>query len=253
MSTGFPILNYCVTPTLIKAGSVFYKDTMITVRDVLNRLDSLAKPENIEGMARYGICTRNALGVPVAELRKIAKTIGTDHRLALELWDTGIHEARILAGIIDDPAGVTGDQLERWILDVDSWDVCDQLCGNLIERTLFAYNKAAEWSLRDEEFVKRAGFSLMARLAVSDKEASDETFLPFLRRIYEESADQRNFVKKAVNWALRQIGKRNTGLHKKAVETAERILRKNSRTAHWIARDALRELAGEKVRAKLKK
>ena len=220
---------------------------MRSVQTILDRLHFLADPKNVKRMARYGISIRSTLGVPVSELRNLAREIGTNHTFAVELWDSGIHEAQILASIIDDSADVSGDQLEQWVLEIDSWDVCDQLCSNLIEKTLYAYNKASEWSLREEEFVKRAGFTLMARLSVSDKKAPDETFHPFLRRIYEEAGDDRNYVKKSVNWALRQIGKRNLTLHKKALSTAERILRKDSKSARWIARDAIRELTSKKT------
>jgi len=222
-----------------------------TLEEVLSRLRALADPANVAGMGRYGINTKGTLGISIYTLRPIAKEIGVDHELALELWEAGIHEARILASYIDDPAQVTEAQLERWVLDFDSWDVVDQVCG-VFEETPFAYPKAFEWSLRREEFVKRAGFVLMAGLAVHDKGAPDEKLAQFLPVIEREAGDERNFVKKAVNWALRNIGKRNPHLNALAIEAAGRIRQMDSRAARWIAADALRELTGEKVQKRLK-
>jgi 3-methyladenine DNA glycosylase AlkD len=160
-------------------------------------------------MARFGIQTSKALGISIPQLRDIAKRLRTNHELAQKLWKTGLHEARILASMIDDPEKVSEEQMERWAADFDSWDVVDSCCGNLFDETEFAIRKAHEWSKRKEEYIKRAGFVLMAEMAVHDKKASDKTFLDFLPVIVRESSDERNFVKKAVNWALRQIGKRN--------------------------------------------
>jgi len=221
------------------------------VHSIIDYLKSYAKPETCAGMKQYGINVETALGIPMPVLRRLAKEIKKNHELALQLWDTGIHEARILAGLIDDPKQVTEDQLEWWVVDFDSWDVCDQVCMNLIDKTPFSYKKAMEWSVSDKEFVKRAGFAVMASLAFHDKKAPDTAFYPFLNRIAESSDDARNFVKKAVNWALRQIGKRNTPLNQKAIETAQFILQKNSKAARWIASNALRELTGESVQKKL--
>ena len=193
-------------------------------------------------MARFGITADRALGVRVPDLRRLARRLAPDHELALALWDTGVHEARILASMIDDPAAVTEPQMERWAADFDSWDLCDQCCGNLFDRTPFAAAKAAEWSGRDEEFVKRAGFALMAWMAVHRKDEPDEAFRAFVPFIEREAHDDRNFVKKAVSWALRQIGKRNARLRGAAIAAAERISRDESRAARWIARDVLREL-----------
>ena len=175
-----------------------------------------------------------------------------NHNLAQELWASGIHEARILACMIDDPEMVNEEQIERWVKDFDSWDVCDQCCSNLFDKTEFAYQKAVEWSKRNEEFVKRAGFVLMACLAVHDKKAKDKEFLRFLPIIKRESADNRNFVKKAVNWALRQIGKRNLNLNREAIEAAAEIQKMDSRSAKWIASDAIRELTSEAVQERLR-
>ena len=220
---------------------------------VLDELRSLANPANVLGMARYGINPKNTLGVSIPRLRSMAKRIGTDHALALELWASGIHEARILAALVDDPAEVTEAQLERWVRDFDSWDVCDGVCSNLFDRTPFAHAKAVQWSARKEEFVKRAGFVLMAALAVHDKKSPDSRFRKYLPLIEREAADERNFVKKAVNWALRQIGKRNPRLRRAAIAEAKRIAKIESRAARWIAADALRELESEAVRRRLRK
>jgi 3-methyladenine DNA glycosylase AlkD len=218
---------------------------------VLAKLRSLANLENVAGMARFGINPENTLGISVPTLRKMAKEIGRDHALAQELWVSGVHEARILASMIDDPRLVTEDQMERWVADFDSWDVCDQCCGNLFDKTPFAYRKAVEWAGRDEEFVKRAGFALMAWLAFHDKRAPDEAFLAFLPVISRESSDARNFVKKAVNWALRHIGKRNAALNAMAIQTAQEIQSMGSKPGRWIASDALRELTSEKIQKRL--
>jgi 3-methyladenine DNA glycosylase AlkD len=219
---------------------------------VLRKLRSLASPGNVEGMKRFGISPENALGIPMPELRKMGRQIGRDHALALRLWSSGIHEARILACLVDDPEQVTEEQMESWARGFDSWDVCDQCCMNLFDRTGFAYRKAAEWSARKEEFVKRAGFALMASLSVHDRKAGDRKFEKFLPIIKREAHDERNFVRKAVNWALRQIGKRNPNLNRKAIKLSEGMLETDSRSARWIARDALRELRSSAVQDRLK-
>lgn len=220
-------------------------------REIIKQLKSLSNPENVAGMARFGINPNNTYGVSIPTLRNMAKEIGRDHRLAQHLWKSSIHEARILASFIDNPDDVNEEQMERWVEVFDSWDVCDQVCSNLFDKTIFAYNKAFEWSRREEEFVKRAGFVLMACLSVHDKNAPDEDFIKFLSIIEKESTDERNYVKKAVNWALRQIGKRNKNLNKVAIKTAQEIQQIDSKSARWIASDALRELTGEKIQKKL--
>ncbi len=202
-------------------------------------------------MARFGINPENTYGVSIPNLRKIAKGTGVDHALAQQLWASNIHEARILASMIDKPEIVTEEQMEGWVKDFDSWDVCDQCCMNLFEKTEFAYHKAVEWSSNDKDFIKRAGFVLMARLAVSDKKADNKQFEGFLPIIKREATDKRNFVKKAVNWALRQIGKRNLTLNRKATETAREIQKMDSTSAKWIASDAIRELISEAVQERL--
>ncbi len=222
-------------------------------RKVIEELKAQANPENVEGMARYGIRPDEALGVPIPRLREIARKVGKDHELAVALWASGIHEARILASFVDDPKLVTERQMEGWVRDFDSWDVCDQCCSSLFDNTPFAHEKAVEWSGREEEFVKRAGFTLMAALAVHDKKSGDEAFLRFLPLIEREGADERNYVMKAVNWALRQIGKRNERLNIAAVEVAEEMQRSNAKSARWIASDALRELRSDAVRERIRK
>jgi 3-methyladenine DNA glycosylase AlkD len=225
----------------------------MTSRQVLARLKRLGDPKNVEGMARFGINPTGTLGVSMPEVRTLAKEIGRDHKLAGELWKSGIHEARILATLVEEPDRVTESQMERWASAFDSWDVVDQCCMNLFRKTEFAHAKALEWSGRDEEFVKRAGFTLMATLAVHDKGAPDSKFTKFLTATRRGATDERNFVKKAVNWALRQIGKRNQTLNAKAIEAAEKIAKLDSKAARWIASDALRELTGEKVQESLRK
>jgi 3-methyladenine DNA glycosylase AlkD len=219
--------------------------------EVIRRLEAMGDPANVAGMARFGVRPRTrVLGISVVALRKLARELGCDHDLAGALWRSGIHEARLLATMVDDPAKVSEAQAERWVKTLDSWDICDQLCGNLLDRTPFAAAKAVEWSARSPEFVKRAGFALMASLALTRgaPERTLERFLPIIRR---ESTDDRNFVKKAVSWALRQIGKRSEPLRVKAIATAERIATIDSRAARWIAADALRELRSDAVRTRL--
>jgi len=219
--------------------------------DILKKLKGLSDPKAVEGMARFGINPENTFGVSIPNLRKIAKETGIDHTLAQQLWASGIHEARILAGMVADPKKTTEEQMESWVKDFDSWDVCDGCCMNLFEKTRFAYQKAVEWSSSDKEFIKRAGFVMMARLAVSDKKADDKQFELFFPIIKREASDNRNFVKKAVNWALRQIGKRNLNLNGKALATAKEIQEIDSKSARWIAADAIRELTSQAVIGRL--
>lgn len=223
-----------------------------TVESIVDELKRLGTPKAREGMSRFGIQTTHAFGISIPQLRTIAKKIRTNHALASGLWKTGIHEARILASMIDDPSEVSQDQMEEWATGFDSWDLVDNCCGNLFDKTPFAVPKAQEWSTRGEEYVKRAGFALMAELAVHDKNAPDKTFLDFLPTIVREAGDKRNFVKKAVNWALRQIGKRNVILNEAAIRTSMMIRNLDSRSAKWIAADALRELTSSPVRKKLR-
>jgi 3-methyladenine DNA glycosylase AlkD len=225
---------------------------MPTVSEVLENLDLLANPDNVAGMARFAINSEKTLGISIYDLRRIAKTIGHDQPLALELWQCGIHEARILASYIADPEQMTMDTLEKWAADFDSWDVCDQVC-ELFAKTPFAYSLVFKWSNRPEEFVKRASFAIIAELAWYDKSAPDEKLELFFPIIIREAADERNFVRKAVNWALRNIGKRNTNLNRLAIDCALQIASLGTRSARWIAADALRELRSEKIQAKISK
>ena len=220
--------------------------------DIIKRLKALSDPKAVEGMARYGINPDNTYGVSMPNLRKMAKEIGINHALAQQLWASGIHEAKILATLVEDVNMVTEEQVESWVGDFDSWDVCDQCCINLLRNTRFAYVKAAEWSSREQEFVKRAGFVLMACLVVSDKKEDNTKFEKFLPIIKREASDNRIYVKKAVNWALRQIGKRNLYLNRKAIATAREILEIDSKSARWIASDAIRELTSQAIQQRLK-
>ncbi len=226
---------------------------MTSVEVVLAKLKNKAKPDQIEGMSRFGMTAAGRMGVSVPDMRKIAKELGKDHNLAVDLWKTGIPEAQILASMIDDPGKLTEAQMENWVLDFNSWDVCDQVCMNLFEKTPLAWKKILEWSDRDEEFVKRAAYALLACLAWHDKETDDEKFIGLFRVIVRGALDDRNFVKKAVNWALRNIGKRNRNLNKAAVKTAREIQLIDSRTARWVASDAIRELESEAVQKRLRK
>jgi 3-methyladenine DNA glycosylase AlkD len=211
-------------------------------REIIFKLKSLKNKRNIAGMARFGIRGANILGVSKPVLDRMARAIGKDHELARRLWDSKIHEARILAALIDVPEKISSGQLEKWVKQFDSWDICDQCCCHLFDRTPFAYRKAFEWSRRKREFEKRAGFVLMAVLAVHDKMAPNQKFSAFLPVIRRGAADERNFVKKAVNWALRQVGKRNRFLQNEAIREANRILKIGTPSSRWIALDALREL-----------
>jgi len=220
--------------------------------EILEKLRTLANPEAVEKMKRFGITAKNILGVSIPNLRTLAKKIGKNHNLAIQLWSSGIHDARILASLIEDPTMVTEDQIENWVKEFDSWDIVDQFCCNLFRKSKFAYQKVIAWSERKEEFIKRTAFSLIAFLTIHDKKKNDEVFLKFLPMIEREATDERNFVKKAVNWALRQIGKRNLNLNKKAIETAKEIQKIDSRSAKWIASGALRELESEKIQNRFK-
>ncbi len=229
----------------------------MTSNEITTRLESLCSPENAAGMARFGIKTKKAFGISAPVLKQYAKEVKKQavdrHALALELWETGIYDARAVAFLIDDPKKVTRKQMDAWAADFDNWATVDGACGYLFCRTPFAYEKAFEWAGKEPEYIKRAGFSLMAYLAVHDKKAEDGKLAAFLQVIENHADDDRNFVKKAVNWALRQIGKRSLNLNKLAIESAERIAKQNTKPARWIAADALRELRGEKVQERLKK
>ncbi len=224
----------------------------MTYNNIIRKIKALSNPRAVEGMARFGINPQKNYGVSIPALRKLAKEIGPNHSLALQLFKTGIHDARILASMVDIPAQVTEKQMETWVKEFDSWDVCDQCCNNLFDKTGLAFQKAFQWSESSQEFVKRAGFVLMATLSVHDKKATNKQFEQFFPVIIKHASDKRNFVKKAVNWALRQIGKRNAPLNRKAIETAKKIQKIDSKAAKWIATDAIRELTHEKVQKRIK-
>jgi 3-methyladenine DNA glycosylase AlkD len=221
--------------------------------EIIQKLRSLANPGNLKGMARYGINPHNNLGISIYELRPLAKQIGRNHQLAVRLWNSGIHDARLLACFIDDPAKVTRDQMDVWANEFDSWDLCDQACTSLFDQTPFAVEKVFQWTGAKKEFVKRAAFALIAGLAVHDKQASDQVFEEFFPLCITHAVDERNYVKKAVNWALRNIGKRNRSLNRKALKIAEKIKRIDSPSARWIANDAIRELNSEKIKQRLER
>ena len=218
---------------------------------IMKKLRSMKNADSVKGMARYGIRAAKVYGVPMPELRAMGKEIGKDHLLAERLWKEGVFETRILATLVDDPAEVTPAQMERWVAEFDNWAVCDGCCNNLFNRTGSAWEKAVDWSAREEEFVKRAGFVLMAVLSVHDKRAGDDAFLALLPLCVEGASDERPMVRKAVNWALRQIGKRNRTLNTESIRTAKQIRTLGTPSARWIAADALRELTGAAVRLRL--
>ncbi len=222
-----------------------------TVDEIIAKLKVFKNSENLAGKAHFGIDVSKALGLSMPQIRGIAKQVVKDHDLAEQLWQADIHETRLIASMLDIPREVTEDQMERWVSGFNSWDICDQTCGELFDRTPFATQKALEWSKREEEFVKRAGFALMAWQAVHDKKRNDEDFLQYLPVIKRESGDERNFVKKAVNWALRQIGKRSAYLHPHALELAERLAVSNNKAARWNGKVAVKELTQEKLLIRL--
>lgn len=222
-----------------------------TAEAAIAHLRSLAVPEARDGMERFGINTDSALGLSVPVLRATARQIGRNQTVADGLWRSGLHEARILATLVAAPKACDTALLERWVAELNSWDVTDQFCFNLVRRTADPYGIVARWCPREETFVRRAGFALIAGLAVHDKGAPDERFLGLLPTIEAAADDNRNFVKKAVNWALRQIGKRNAALNRAAIESAERLIARPEPAAQWVGRDALKELRSDKVQAKL--
>lgn len=215
---------------------------MKTVEEVLAQLQACARPDQLAGMARFGLTGVDRLGVSVPDMRRIAKAVGRDHALALELYATGIPEAMMVASMVDVPAEVTDAQMEAWVVAFAAWDVCDQVCMNLFEKTPLAWQKIHDWSTRDEEFVKRAAFALIACLAWHNKTATDDQFVALIPLIEAGATDERNMVKKAVSWALRNIGKRSTALRAVALQTAADIQQLNSRPARWIASDVQRDL-----------
>ena len=218
---------------------------------IIKRMTTMADPEALVGKARFGINIENSLGLRMPQIRSLAREIDKDHELALALWQTGIVDARILAPLIAEIDRVDDKLMESWVADFASWDVCDQCCMNLFRHHDSAFDKVRQWAVREEEFVRRAGFALLATLAVHRKQESDATFTGFLPLIEEYAFDKRNFVKKAVNWALRQIGKRNRNLNNLAIDSCRRIIDQDSAPARWIGRDALRELQDNRIRDRL--
>jgi 3-methyladenine DNA glycosylase AlkD len=222
-----------------------------TVRRAVSELVRHGEKRNVQGMASFGIRSKKIYGVSKPKMDEIARTIGKNHTLGLNLWKTGIHDARLLGMLICNPERVTSSQMEQWVKDFDNWDVCDGTCCHLFVEAKLAWNKAFSWTKRKQEFEKRAGFALVAYLAIHDKTAGDAPFRKFLKVIEREAWDERNFVRKAVNWALRNIGKRNRRLNRAAIATAERIRRDGAGASPWIAADALRELKSQAVRKRL--
>jgi 3-methyladenine DNA glycosylase AlkD len=223
------------------------------VQQVIKILKDTANEDALIGMARFGIKTNQAFGISMPELRRLAKIIGKNHDLAIELWLTGYHEARILASLLAEPKKTTVELMDAWVAEFDSWDVCDQCCSNLFKYTPFAYSKAIAWTSSEQEFIKRAGFTLMACLASGDKKANEDKFLPFFPLIIQHAEDERNFVRKAVNWALRQMGKRSHFLRSIALDCIDELLKTKNKTAVWIAKDAQKELNSEKIIKRIKK
>lgn len=213
----------------------------------------LGEKKNVEGMARFGIRAKNVFGVSKPKLDELARKIGKNHELGMELWETGIHDARLLGILISEAEKVSAKQMDRWVKDFDNWDVCDGSCCHLFVFAAPAWKKAFEWTRRKKEFEKRAGFALEAFLVVHDKRAADASYKKFLKAIEREAWDDRNLVRKAVNWALCNIGKRNLRLNRAAIASAERIRRQDTRAARWIAADALRELRSGPVQRRLRR
>lgn len=227
----------------------------MTCQEVIDTLQALANPENVVGMAKFGIASTNTLGISMPEIRNLAKAIKKDHDLAIQLWNSGFHEARILAALIAEPKKLTVETAEKWVQDFDSWDVCDQVCMNLFDKSELVIEKISEWAADEREFVRRTAFAMIAAISVHQKKMNDSDFLRYFNIIRAFSTDERNFVKKAVNWALRAIGKRSHYLREKAIDLCLQLIENNpqSRSARWIANDALRELKDEKIIARIKR
>jgi 3-methyladenine DNA glycosylase AlkD len=223
------------------------------LEEIIAYFESQHNQKNIDGMARFGIVVDKAHGVPLNELRLLAKRIGKNHDLAWRLWATGIHDARLLAIFVEKPALVNKTQMDRWVREFDSWDICDGCCVHLFRKTPFAFEMAERWTKARAEYIRRAGFALLATLAVHEKATDDAVFLGFFHAIRSAATDERNFVKKAVNWALRQIGKKNLHLHEEAIKCAAELIEMDSKSSRWIGRDALRELQDPKIVARIKK
>ena len=224
--------------------------TAATVREVLTWLERRGSRRNREGMARYGIVAPQVFGVSVATIRRLGRRLGRDHTLAAALWRTGWYEARLLTAFVDDPRRVTAAQMDRWARGFDNWAICDTVCFHLFDHTPHAWSRVERWSRRREEFVKRAAFALLASLALHDKQAPDAPFVRSLRLIERAATDERNFVRKAVSWALRAVGRRNRALNARAGATARRLAGSTGRAARWVGRDALRGLSARRPPAR---
>ena len=224
---------------------------MSSTQEILTKLKSKAKPDNLPGMARYGINTEKRLGVQIPELRQLAKETGKNHQIALELWQTGIAEARILAAMTDEPEKVTEQQMENWVKDINSWDIDDQITMNLFEKTPLSWKKITDWSQRPEEFVRRTAYSLLACLAWHNKTATDQQFTQLFPVIASGATDERKSIQKSISWALRSIGKRNPQLNRAAIQLAQEIQQTNTKPARWIANDVTRELQSQSVQNRL--
>lgn len=212
-------------------------------QQVIKQLKSMADPEKITlKEKKYGIKASNALGIYHKDLKELAKQIGKDDALAQELFDTGIYEARLLTSKIHSPKGVTEELMDYWTATFENWEICDSFCMGLYSKTPYAVDKAIEWSAHKDEFIKRAGFAIMAAYVLADKKADNPTYEQFFPIMIREASDERIYVKKAINWALRNIGKRNPDLQQTAIKTAKEILKIDNKAAQWIAKDALREL-----------
>lgn len=218
----------------------------MTADEMIAHLKQYASIQAREGMARFGSHPAHALGISMPILRKVAKKHGKDQELAVALWNSGLHEARILASMLAEPQRISPELMDAWVHDFDSWDICDQVCGNAFAQTPFVFQKAVQWCHEEPEFVRRAGFVMMVQFAAHEKAAADASFLPFFALIKQYAGDERNFVKKAVNWALRQIGKRNAALCGEALACANDILHMQSKAAQWIAKDARKELLAKR-------
>ena len=226
---------------------------MPTCEEILTKLKAKARPDQLTGMARYGLNTENRLGIQMPELRKLAKETGKNHALALELWQTGIAEARILASMVAEPERLTEAQMDKMAADVDSWDVGDQTCMNLFEKTPLEWEKIQEWSQRDEEFVKRTAYGLIACLVWHSRTATDQQFTATFPAIAQGAQDTRKSVQKAVSWALRNTGKRNRNLNQQAIQLARQIQQTETKPAKWVASDVIRELTSPSVQKRLDK
>lgn len=227
------------------------KKAAAPLANAMSALEAASTEHDRANLARFGIDAKNALGVSMANMQRIAKKLGPDHALAEALWATGVYEARMLASLIDEPDRVTAAQMERWCRDFDNWAICDTACFKLFDRAPDAWKKVAAWHNKREEFVKRAAFALIASLAGHDKTAGDGLFLKSLEYIEKGAVDERNFVKKGVSWALRSLGRRNAVLNEAAIALSKKLAESDDASARWIGRGALKELSGRTVKSKL--